>query len=201
MNKTGIIILAAGNSSRFGTTKQLLNYNGKTLIQHVADEALNTELSAVIIVTGSNAETVSESLHQQKIEIVFNKDWKQGMATGVICGLSSISSLNKKITNVIIAVCDQPFVSASLFHQLMNKQIETDKHIIACTYADTIGTPALFTQKYFDALMKLQGDEGAKKIFLSNKDDVATVDFPQGNIDIDTQKDYEQLLDKQKHIL
>ena len=59
----------------------------------------------------------------------------------------------------------------------------------------------LFTQKYFDVLLALTGDEGAKKILKSNNNDVATIDFPQGNIDIDTQKDCEDLLDEQKHVL
>ena len=115
--------------------------------------------------------------------------------------LKKAITLNNDIEKIIITVCDQPFVSSSLFQQLYQTQNKSVQHIVACAYADTIGTPALFTQKYFDALMSLQGDEGAKKILLANKDDVATIDFPQGNIDIDTQKDYEDLLDKQKHVL
>ncbi len=123
------------------------------------------------------------------------------MASGIVAGVKKAITLNNDIEKIIIAVCDQPFVSSSLFKQLYQTQNETVQHIVACSYADTIGTPALFTQKYFDALMSLQGEEGAKKILKANKEDVALVDFPQGAIDIDTQKDYEELLDKQKHVL
>ncbi len=118
----------------------------------------------------------------------------------MICIKKAIT-LNNDIAKIIIAVCDQPFVSSAIFKQLYEQQEKTVKHIVASSYADTIGTPALFTQKYFDALMSLQGEEGAKKILKANAEDVATIDFPQGAIDIDTQKDYDNLLDRQKHIL
>jgi molybdenum cofactor cytidylyltransferase len=123
------------------------------------------------------------------------------MASGIAAGVCKAITLNNDVEKIIIAVCDQPFVSSSIFKQLYEKQEQTVQHIVACSYADTIGTPALFTQKYFDALLSLQGDEGAKKILKANEDDVALIDFPQGAIDIDTQKDYDNLLDKQKHDL
>lgn len=201
MNNTGIIILAAGSSSRFGSIKQLLYFNNKTLLQHVIDEAVYAGAEPIVVVTGANANEISKEIKDEKVTIVFNEQWQQGMASGIVAGLKKAITLNNDIEKIIIAVCDQPFVSSALFKQLYQTQDEIMQHIVAGSYADTIGTPALFTQKYFDALMNLQGEEGAKKILKANKDDVATIDFPQGNIDIDTQEDYQQLLDKQKHVL
>jgi len=194
MNSTGIIILAAGSSSRFGSTKQLVHFKGKTLLQHTIEEATEAGAEPIIVVTGANANEISKEIKNEKIEIVFNKDWEQGMALGIIIGLKKAISLNNKMEKAIIAVCDQPFISSSLFQQLYQKQNESAKYIVACCYADTIGTPALFTQKYFDVLMKLKGDEGAKKLMKTYSEDVATVDFPKGYIDIDTKEDYENLL-------
>ncbi len=201
MNNTAIIILAAGNSTRFGSAKQLIHFNNKTLLQHVIDEAIDSGAEPVIVVTGFNAHEISKKIKSNKIEIVFNKNWKEGMASAIVSGLKNAITLNNGIEKIIIAVCDQPFVSATIFQQLYERQEKSVQHIVACSYAETIGTPALFTQKYFDALLSLQGNEGAKKILLANKDDVATIDFPQGNIDIDTQDDYKKLLDKQRHVL
>ncbi len=201
MNNTGIIILAAGSSSRFGSIKQLLHFNNKTLLQHVIDEAVDSGAEPVIVITGSNADEISKDIEHGNIEIIYNEKWKQGMASGIVAGIKKAITLNNDIAKIIIAVCDQPFVSSSIFKQLYEQQEKTVKHIVASSYADTIGTPALFTQKYFDALMSLQGEEGAKKILKANAEDVATIDFPQGAIDIDTQKDYDNLLDRQKHIL
>ena len=201
MNNTGIIILAAGNSSRFGNTKQLLHFNGKTLLQHAIDEATASGAEPVIVITGANEKEITASINNDSVKIFHNENWQQGMASGIVLGVHKTITFNNDVEKIIIAVCDQPFISASLFQQLYKKQNESIEHIVASAYANTVGTPVLFTQKYFDALMSLEGDEGAKKIVLSNNNDVATVDFPQGNIDIDTQEDYEELLDRQKHVL
>lgn len=198
MNNTGIIILAAGNSTRFGSAKQLLIYNNKTLLQHVIDEATATRAQPIVVVTGSHSEAVSASITSKTAEVIFNKDWKEGIASGIAAGVKKVMALNNKIENVIIAVCDQPFISSSLFKQLYQTRKDNPQHIAASAYAGTIGTPVLFTQKYFDALMNLKGDEGARKIILAHKEDVATVDFQKGNLDIDTKADFEKLLENQK---
>ena len=194
MNNTGIIILAAGSSSRFGNTKQLAQFKGKTLLKHTIEEATEAGAQPVVVVTGANADEVSKEIQNEKVEIVFNKNWEQGMASGIVVGLKNAIILNKELEKVIITVCDQPFVSSSLFQQLFQGQNESAKHIVASAYANTIGTPALFTIKYFDALMGLTGDQGAKGLLKKYSDDLATVDFPDGYIDIDTQEDYENLL-------
>jgi len=194
MNNTAIIILAAGGSTRFGNIKQLVHFNGKTLLQHAIQEAAEARAELIIVVTGAHADEISKELKNEKVEIVFNKDWEQGIASGIVIGLKKAITLKHELEKVIIAVCDQPFVSSSLFQQLFEKQNKSGKHIVASAYADTIGTPALFTKKYFDALMGLTGDQGAKILLKKYSDDVATVDFPDGYIDIDTQADYENLL-------
>jgi len=201
MNNTGIIILAAGESSRFGNIKQLLPFNGKTLLQHVIDEAAKAGAQPIVVITGANATKVTASIATGKVNILVNENWQEGMASGIVTGVQNIVNLNEGIKKIIVAVCDQPFVTSALFEQLERMQNESGKPIVACTYADTIGTPALFTIKYFDQLLSLKGDEGAKKILKSNKKDVTMVDFPKGEIDIDTQKDYENLVDEQKHVL
>ena len=194
LDNTAIIILAAGNSTRFGSIKQLLHFNGKTLLQHTIDEAVDAGAEPVLVITGDNADRISDSIEKNKVEIVFNKDWKKGMASGIVAGVSRTITLNSDIDKIIIAVCDQPFITSELFKQLFRTQSKSEKGIVACAYADTIGTPVLFTQKYFEHLLNLQGDEGAKKLLKIYNQDVATVDFPKGYIDIDTEADYQQLL-------
>jgi molybdenum cofactor cytidylyltransferase len=201
MNNTAIIILAAGSASRFGSVKQLLHFNNKTLLQHVVEEAVDAGAGSVIVVTGAYADKISESINNTHVEVMYNENWQEGIASGIVAGVHKAITLNNDVEKVIIAVCDQPFVSSALFNQLYQKQVEGVEHIVASAYADTIGTPALFTQKYFDTLLGLSGDEGAKKILKDNLHDVATVDFPQGAIDIDTQEDFNDLLDRQKHVL
>jgi len=194
MDNTAIIILAAGNSTRFGSSKQLLRFNGKTLLQHAIDEATGADANPVVVVVGANANEVSASIDTTAIEIALNNRWEEGMASGIVAGVRKANSLNDHVHNMIIAVCDQPFISSALFKQLYQTQKESNKGIVACSYADTIGTPVLFTQKYFGHLLALQGDEGAKKLLTTDATDVSTVDFPNGNFDIDTETDYQELL-------
>jgi molybdenum cofactor cytidylyltransferase len=190
MNKTGIVILAAGASSRFGKAKQLIQYKGKTLLQHVIDEAVKSGANSILVVTGADANAITSTITDKRVNVVFNTDWEKGMASGIVIGVKNSRTLDK----IIITVCDQPFVDAALFQQLDKAQLETGKHIVACAYANTIGTPVLFTKKYFDTLNKLTGDTGAKQVIKNNMAEVTTVDFPRGAIDIDTQKDYTELL-------
>ena len=194
MNNTGIIILAAGSSSRFGGIKQLLRFNNKTLIEHVIDEATNAELNSVVVVTGAYADEVSEKIDNKKITIVFNEHWETGMASGIVTGLKKVLIVNNEIENIIIAVCDQPYISSLLFQKLLDKKSESKKSIVASSYAGTLGTPALFNMKYFNELLNLKGDEGAKSLIRKYNNETTSVLFKKGNIDVDTPKDYEELL-------
>lgn len=194
MNNTGIIILAAGRSARLGSLKQLLLFKHKTLLQHTIDEASATGASPIIVVTGAYAKAIETSMDNDKVEIVFNESWEEGKGSGIVAGVKKIITSYKNVQNIILAVCDQPYVTAALFLQLNQTQLESGKNIVASAYADTLGTPVLFTRKYFQQLLDLIKEEGAKKILMTYNEDVASVDFPQGYIDIDTQEDYEGFL-------
>lgn len=194
MNNTGIIILAAGSSSRLGRPKQLLLYNNKSLLKHTIEQACNARLHPVIVITGANAEQVLLTLHDKEIVIVYNKFWQEGMASGIVAGIKEMLPLNNNLENVIISVCDQPFITAQLFYEMISRNEETLKGIVACSYAGTIGTPVLFNRKYIKQLQSLKGSDGAKGLIKTYKEDLATVLFPQGNIDIDTEEDYKKLI-------
>lgn len=193
MNNTGIVILAAGNSSRLGFPKQMVMYQGKTLLQHVVNEAIKAKLYPVVVVVGANAETVSKNF-TEPIQFVHNTAWQQGMGSSIVAGVSEILSINTAIQHIILSVCDQPFISLEIFQQLIEKRLASGKNIVACAYADTEGTPILFQQKYFRDILKLHGEEGAKKLINLYRNDVDTVPFPKGNIDIDTIRDFEDLV-------
>jgi molybdenum cofactor cytidylyltransferase len=193
MSRTGVIILAAGNSSRLGRPKQLLPYQGRTLLMHVVGEALRADLRPVVVVTGAFQDEVSDSLRGQSVDIVFNPCWKEGMASGIAAGLSKMLLLHPKVNAVIIAVCDQPYISSTLLSELVSTFETSGKGIIASTYADSVGTPVLFGRTYFERLSALSGSDGAKKLLKQYPDDLDTVDFPKGEIDIDTEDDARKL--------
>jgi molybdenum cofactor cytidylyltransferase len=189
-----IIILAAGASKRMGEPKQLLKYNGANLIQHAIDEALAAGSQKVFIVLGSGGEKISEHINKRQANIVYNKNWEEGIASSIREGLQQSLLLSANVDAVILMVCDQPYVTAALLKNLVNEQIESGKHIVAAQYQETWGTPVLFYKSFFPELLKLKGDTGAKKILMDNKEQVQAVKFPLGDIDIDNIADYEMLL-------
>jgi molybdenum cofactor cytidylyltransferase len=89
-------------------------------------------------------------------------------------------------------LCDQPFVHQGLLDQLMLDKKTSGKGIIACSYAGTVGVPALFDQKYFSELLALKGTEGAKKVILNHQEDTFLVDFPLGAVDLDTEENVQK---------
>lgn len=191
--ETGILILAAGNSSRFGEPKQLLYFKGKSLLRNVAEESLKTT-NLVVVVTGSKDPEISREIENLKVKIIENLNWSEGMGSSIQIGFKQLLDSFPTIENCIISVCDQPFIDNSVFIELIGMQKDSQKGIVASKYADTLGTPVLFTKKYFEKLSKISGQEGAKKLLQKFKDDIAEISFEKGAIDIDTQNDYQQLI-------
>jgi molybdenum cofactor cytidylyltransferase len=192
MSKTGIIILAAGSSSRMGEIKQLMMYKNKTFLQHIIGEAEKATLDPVICVTGYESELIKRSISGMDVSIVYNELWHEGMGTGIAAGIKQ--AILSGVDSVIIAVSDQPHVSSGLFGTMQALKDRSGKGIIASSYAGTLGTPVMFGKNYFTTLQTLNGNQGAKNIVNLNLPDVSTVDFEKGYIDIDTKADYEKLI-------
>lgn len=189
----GIILLAAGASSRLGRPKQLLLYQGKTLLQHGIQVAIDTGTKSIIVVLGANTNFLIKETANQSIEVILNEQWKEGMASSIRCGIHKLLERAPELNAVIIMVCDQPYVTTKLLNDLMIKHQETGKPIVASSYENNQGTPALFDKTIFASLLELKGDVGAKRIMKANPDLVALVNFPLGEIDIDTEEDYNGL--------
>jgi molybdenum cofactor cytidylyltransferase len=196
MENIGIIILAAGPSSRFGDIKQLSFYGDKTFIYHAIVTAKKAS-QKVIVVFGAHVEKIQKEIEDIDVHFIVNKDWEEGMASSIRSGLSALLEMNPNAEAAIFMVCDQPFVSSSLINELISKHMETNKQIIASTYQGTVGTPVLFEKTFFPELLNLRGRSGAKKIIEQNTDSTITVAFPLGYVDIDTKEDYEILQKKQ----
>ena len=199
MKNTGIILLAAGNSSRMGTAKQLLSYQGKTLLDRAIDtakEVFNNN-NQIILVLGANHNEITSKIENKNIQISINEEWQSGMASSIKIGLKELLEQYPDLDNCFISVCDQPFLTSEIFIHMLHLQESSKKEIIVAKYADTMGVPALFSKKYFESLMSLDGEQGAKKIIQQHMVDVETFEFEKGAIDIDTKVDYENLKSKE----
>jgi len=191
--KTGIIILAAGSSSRLGQPKQLLQYGGQSLIRRIASHATANNEHAVVVVTGANGDAIEKEAEGLQILTCRNDNWALGMGSSIAAGLKQLLLAYPDILQCIICVSDQPYVTNTVLQNIKNEQVKSGNGIIASLYSGTAGVPALFTKPFFDALLGLAGHEGAKKVILKYSDDVSLLSFEKGAIDIDTMDDYNQL--------
>lgn len=189
---TGLIILAAGSSSRLGKPKQNLVFQGSTLLQRTINAALAADCQQIVVVLGANAPIIEPTITGQPIQIIHNSDWEKGMASSISCGLATLLKTTPQLQSVILMLCDQPFADASIINQLTQASAN-NKQLVACNYNGTIGVPALFNKTHFEELLALQGNEGAKRLLLKYNNEVHKIPFPLGMIDIDTIGDYERL--------
>ncbi|MDQ6901446.1 MAG: nucleotidyltransferase family protein [Bacteroidota bacterium] len=189
-----IIILAAGKSSRLGTPKQIITFQGKTLLQHAVDEAVQTSIQPIVVVVGAHDDAVVKTLDESNIHIIKNLNWEDGISSSIRGGLEALLEINTSIDGVIIMVCDQPHVTHFLLESLLKEQQKSGQPIVASSYENILGTPVLFHKSFFKQLMRLAGDSGARKLIKEHPNTITFVSFPKGNIDIDTLEDYEKLI-------
>ena len=159
--------------------------------------ALASPARPVIIVLGSNYDTVKNELAGLPVTIVLNEAWSEGIASSIRCGVHYLSANFPTVDAAICMVCDQPYVTTALLAGLMVTQENTGQPIVASDYGNTTGTPALFHKNFFADLLALKGDSGAKQIIQQHTGQLVTVSFPLGSIDIDTPADYDGLLNKE----
>lgn len=190
---TSLILLAAGESSRLGTPKQLLMYKGTNLMQHTIDMALTLGMDTFIVL-GAYSEKILKQVNTNDAKIVENEQWNEGLSSSIRKGLEGVLSSNPDTEAVILILCDQPFLSAEIFKQILEKYQDTGLPIVHCHYGETSGPPTLFHRSMFPYLLELKGGQGAKKVVDRFPDQVAFIDFPKGSLDIDTPEDYQQLL-------
>ena len=192
-NNIGIVILAAGSSSRLGMPKQLLEFDGMSLLNHAIMEVANSNACSFVVVLGAHADLIANKIDGDIAFIVKNENWIEGMASSIRLGLDTLLGQIPSIDAVIFMMCDQPYISSSVLNDLISTHQHTGKPIVASNYGEAIGPPALFHKSFFPELMELKGDVGARKIIQEYSDEVATVLFAKGKIDIDTKEDYEAL--------
>lgn len=186
----GAIVLAAGGSSRLGVPKQLLTFRGETLVRRAAMAALESVCDRVVVVVGNQAQQMHREIGDLPLSVVENENWQSGISSSIRAGLEQISSQD----GVVIRLCDQPFMTAAVLNELIDTHRKTYRAIVASTYGTTRGVPAFFAPELFNELASLTKDEGARRIIASHPEKVATVEFPQGAIDVDTPEDHKRLV-------
>ena len=206
------VILAAGESSRLGKPKQLIQFRGKTLVRRMVDGASEAGCRPVLVVLGNSKRTshlysdglprvkgrhheielITSELKKTGATIVANSNWQCGIGTSIRTGVQHLLDTAPGVEATVLLTCDQPYVDRAVIDGLITLHRETRKPIVAASYAGTLGVPALFDRSLLPELLRLDDSAGAKSTILSNRDQVAEFPFPEGKVDIDTAEDWQR---------
>jgi len=215
------IILAAGESTRYGQPKQLLDWKGQPFVRAVAKTALEAGLSPVLVVVGANAKLVEAAVHDLDVVVVQNDDWKSGQASSIKGGVLAIQPppslpqirqvkfrLSSKVLHVgfgggarkaegvgaaIFLLVDQPQVNTSILQALVERHAEGSYPVVAPMVIDQRANPVLFDRVTFDDLLTLEGDVGGRGIFHKHRVEFLPWHDDRLLLDVDTPEQYQRL--------
>jgi molybdenum cofactor cytidylyltransferase len=181
------VVLAAGESRRFGSTKQVVPLGGKPLAQHAVDALAEAGLDEIVIVTGHDAERVEAALALPPGgRFVRNPSYRDGQATSLA---SAIHELDEASEAVVVLLADQPGVLAGDLRTLVERFRRTRARIVRLRFTDAPG-PALLSREVFAEAGHLHGDVGARVLIASHPDWVLEVPIERpGPPDVDEPTD------------
>ena len=194
MKRLAAVVLAAGSSSRLGSPKQLVLYQGVPLVARAGRAALQAGANPVVVVLGSNAEAVRAALSGIPVILMVNPEWHRGIGTSVAMGVRTIIEQAPDTDAVLFMVADQPLVGGRALERILDAWSRSGRTIAAAEYGDTIGVPAVFGRAHFEALCSLPPATGAGRLLREASARVRRVAMPEAAVDVDTQEDVHALL-------
>ncbi|UCH23007.1 MAG: nucleotidyltransferase family protein [Deltaproteobacteria bacterium] len=193
---TAGIVLAAGMSTRLGRPKQLLILNGKYLLEWVLEACAASKLEKTFVVLGHQhkkiIQTLDLTIRHPRIQVVVNSKYREGQSQSLRSGLLEAKDA---FPSVMFLLGDQPMVDKKVINRLLNRFWEADKDICIPTHQGKRRNPVIFSKNWYDRLLNLKGDIGARKIIEANARYVLEVKVqnPLYFYDIDTEEDYKDL--------
>jgi len=195
MPESGIIILAAGESTRMGSPKLKLELEGKSLLDNVLNITCSIQVPGNVLVLGAYVKLYMEIAGKWSVNTVINKKWQSGMGNSIVTGLQFLmDKYGTAMNSVMILLADQPFVTTMYLDKLILKSNTSDKGIIVSDYGNATGPPVIFKSTYFKKLLELKGDHGAKQLIADHPNDCEVMSFPEGKYDVNTPEDLNRLI-------
>jgi molybdenum cofactor cytidylyltransferase len=187
-----LILLAAGGSRRLGRSKQLLDWQGRPLVRHIAETALASQVGELIVVTGAVEQEIHGALSGLTYLPAHNPEWSAGQSTSVQVG---INALTDRVGAAIFLLVDQPWVNSGMIKALSELHSRTLAPIVAPLIDQQRGNPVLFDRSTFIDFAELSGDQGARPLFAKHRAQWLPWHDDRALLDIDSEADYAQLIE------
>ena len=182
----GALLLAAGASTRLGRAKQLIEIDGEPLLRRMARALLGTSPHTLVVVLGHDATALRNCVGDLPLQCIVAPDYAEGLAASLRTG---ISALPAECDGALVALTDQPALDARHLLALRDAWRAAPKYAIASAYAGVLGVPAMLPRAWFDDVMRVRGDTGARALLRERGAQVIAVDAPTLASDLDTPND------------
>jgi molybdenum cofactor cytidylyltransferase len=180
------VVLAAGRSSRMGPEHKLLaDLHGEPLVRHTVRNALAALLDPVVVVTGHRADEVAAALAGLPVQLVYNPDFADGMASSLLTGLGAVP---ESCSGAAIVLGDMPRISPATIALLVDAAGTSVEALVAPVHDGRRGNPVILGRRWFNDLAGLSGDSGARQLLKDYGRNVTDVPVAEDTIfvDIDT---------------
>ena len=181
-----VVVLAAGASTRFGSTKQLVRVNGRPLLHTIVSRAAELAGHSVTVVLGAHAGELAPLLKHSPAAVAVNREWSEGIASSIREGLAHTPAT---ADGVMIVLADQASVTTDDLRRLASVWRRNPSSLVAAQYAGGIGVPAIFPRWCFRELNELRGDRGAQTLLQRHVDRLVRIPMPSAELDIDRPED------------
>lgn len=189
------VVLAAGESERMKSPKLILPFGQSTIIGNVLYNILDSEIKKIMVVTGAWRNEVVSAIGDLPVNKCVNKNYKKGMLSSVICGLSSIPAT---ADGAMIFQGDQPEITPGVINSIIEAWKSSGRGIVIPLYMGKRGHPLFIEKRYFIEVSALDPDAGLRALSSNFSHDVAEVETDNKMIlrDIDTKEDYLESINK-----
>ncbi len=181
------ILLAAGQSQRFGHTDKLLQplSNGLPLITQAVRTML-TALDTVMVVVPPDHDALAKALKDEAVQITINPAAIAGMGNSLASGVTATNDAH----GWIICLADMPWIQPTTINKIMTA-LRNGHPLVAPRYQNLRGHPVGFGREYRETLINLQGDAGARSVLKQHKAQLHYLDVNDPGIllDVDTPAD------------
>lgn len=166
------VILSGGASSRMGSPKALVPFQGRPFLEHLLEVTSRPEIGVRRVVLGAHAEPIAKAVNLKADEIVINPDWEKGQLSSI---QAALRSLPPGTDGMLLCLIDHPLVTGLLVQELIEQFYKSGKAMVLPVYEGRRGHPVIFSSTLYDELLQAPLETGARAVVWAHPNEVEEV--------------------------